>query len=84
VSSSAAVDDVDGHVIEEHVKVYLVRRGDRWVIDPVSDDGYPLDGLEGGPCCNVGHGCDLAHPDDSPALPTMRQLLDLMQDHYLR
>lgn len=38
------------HTIETHAKVYLTldESGD-WFVDPVTCDGYPLDGLDDGP-----------------------------------
>lgn len=40
-----------GHRVEEHAKVYLrlADDGTRWEIDPITFDGFPLDGLKNGP-----------------------------------
>ena len=48
------------HRIENHVKVYLhleeTTAGPRWVVSPVTVDGYPLDGVEDGHYCDYeGH-----------------------------
>lgn len=44
------------HRIENHVKVYLhleeTAAGPRWVVSPVTVDGYPLDGVEDGNYCD--------------------------------
>lgn len=36
-----------GHVVEEHVRVYLrlAEDGSGWEIDPITFDGWPLEGL---------------------------------------
>ena len=44
------------HIIEDHVKVYLIFNSDagKWEVDSCTNDGYPLFGLDEGPeaVCN--------------------------------
>ena len=73
--------------IEQHAKVYLTwdieKR--RWYVDSVTMDGYPLDGLPGGPETSYG-GRHTESPEEATALeeaaethlPTGRELAALM------
>lgn len=76
--------------VEDHAKVYLVIEDGRWTVDPVSDDGYPLDGLEDGAQCiatapdEADHGRRCDHVDDLPDLPTARELYDLLGELFAR
>ena len=46
---------VDDHKVEDHAKAYLVHTPAGWVVDPVTIDGYPLTGLDGGAGCGTDH-----------------------------
>lgn len=83
-----------GHKIEEHVKVYLRLSddGSRWVIDPITFDGFPLDGLKNGPTptesdceCADRKACWEAHNHAAYVpLPTGKELFDLMAEFNYR
>lgn len=82
-----------GHIIEEHVKVYLRlnAEGTAWEIDPINDDGFPLDGLNNGPqpkesdCeCENKQQCWEAHNHAAYNVerPTGKELFDMMAQYY--
>ncbi len=78
------------HRIENHVKVYLhleeTAAGLRWVVSPVTVDGYPLDGVEDGNYCDYEGHPPGARPDwdrqhllaKDLSLPTAAELLPLL------
>ncbi|GAB7007703.1 hypothetical protein JCM18899A_51780 [Nocardioides sp. AN3] len=85
------VDDADyPHRIENHVKVYLhleeTPAGPRWVVSPVTVDGYPLDGVEDGNYCDYEGHPPGARPDwdrqhrlaKDLSLPTAAELLPIL------
>ena len=85
------VDDADyPHRIENHVKVYLhleeTATGPRWVVSPVTVDGYPLDGVEDGNYCDYEGHPPGARPDwdcqhrlaKDLSLPTAAELLPIL------
>jgi hypothetical protein len=72
----------DLHRVEERVGVYLILSADgqRWEIDPVTLDGYPLDGSDHGPNhdeCPV-EGCDSTWGQPYPELPTGAEVAALL------
>jgi hypothetical protein len=90
-TESPWVDSPDyPHRIENHVKVYLhleeTGTGARWVVSPVTVDGYPLDGVEDGHYCDYeGHppgarpDWDRQHREAAEVhLPTAEELLPLL------
>lgn len=76
---------------ETTVKVYLVWHPveKRWLLDPVTVDGYPLDGPETGPYTDAD--LDSLTEQERAAfeeaqmadLPDAKALLRLLLDHYL-
>ena len=82
--------DSGSHYIEESVWVYLMRDWDgtdRWVLDPVTVDGYGLDsGLEDGArnsecMCEDQAECNAIRDRmDRAALPTATDLMHLLAD----
>lgn len=91
ISRDASPQFHAGHKIEEHVKVYLrlADDGTGWVIDPITFDGFPLDGLKIGPtptesdceCADRRH-CWEAHNYASHVpLPTGEELFNLMAEY---
>lgn len=97
-SADAWTDAADyPHRIENHVKVYLHLEetpagvgGQRshWTVSPVSCDGYPLDGTEGGNYCDYEGHPPGARPDwdrqhreaENMDLPTAEELLPLLAE----
>ncbi|MDR7254934.1 hypothetical protein J2X46_003936 [Nocardioides sp. BE266] len=90
-AESPWVDDADyPHRIENHVKVYLhleeTAAGPRWVVSPVTVDGYPLDGVEDGNYCDYEGHPPGARPDwdrqhrlaKDLYLPTAAELLPIL------
>lgn len=78
------------HRIENHAKVYLhleeTSAGSRWVVSPVTVDGYPLDGVEDGNYCDYEGHPPGARPDwdrqhllaKDLTLPTAAELLPIL------
>lgn len=84
---------VAGHKIEEHAKVYLVLSADgtHWELDPIIDDGWPLDGLTDGPTpkssdceCSDREECWKSHNYASynVPLPNAKQLYKMLKAFY--
>lgn len=73
------------HNVEDHAKVYLRLEDGRWQID-MGSDSDPLDGMEEGPQCVNGSGgdhgrrCDAV--GDTPDLPSLAELCDLLRAHF--
>lgn len=97
-SDDAWTDTADyPHRIENHVKVYLhleetpAAAGGQtstWAVSPITYDGYPLDGTEGGNYCDYESHPPGARPDwdrqhreaANMHLPTAEELLPLLAD----
>ncbi|UGT58845.1 hypothetical protein [Nocardia asteroides] len=95
-TAPATADDEDeGHRLEDHGKVYFsLGPGETsWRLDSASVDGYPLDGGLDEIECTYGnrHMCQVCRSEEghaelerasAVALPTGRELLDLLAEHY--
>lgn len=84
-----------GHCIQQHVKVYLTLKedGSGWELDPVNDDGFPLDGLKSGPTPTESD-CDCTKPRECVEshnwagkyveLPNGKELFAMLVEFYTK
>ncbi|MGW5441435.1 hypothetical protein [Nocardia asteroides] len=89
-----AAADEEAHRLEDHGKIYVsLGPGEgSWRLDPASLDGYSLDGLDEIECTYGNrHMCEVCGSEEGRAelerarrlpLPTARELLDMLADHY--
>lgn len=91
---AAADEDGEEHRLEDHGKIYfsLGPGENSWRLDSASVDGYPLDGLDEIECTYGNRRmCQVCRSEDGRAeldragavpIPTARELLDMLADHY--